>query len=114
MSAEWFIARRHGQIWAALREDGRTVELRIESSEGPEVGRIIKGRVTNVVSGIQSAFLDLGTERDGFLHARDLVLPGETAVPPFDPTRSTMVSASDEASSKAVPPPIQDRLKVGR
>ena len=87
MGGEWFVARRRRQIWAALREAGKFVEFRVESAEGPEVGRIIKGRVTNVVTGIQSAFLDLGTERDGFLHARDLLLPGEVAVPPFDPAR---------------------------
>jgi len=114
MGAEWFVARRGGQIWAALREDGKTVEFRVESSEGPEVGRIIKGRVTNVVTGIQSAFLELGTERDGFLHARDLLLPGETAVPPFDPARTYGLSSADDSSSAVAVPPIQDRLKVGR
>jgi ribonuclease G len=114
MRYELFVARRGRQLWAASREDGCTVELRVASVGGPEVGRIVKARVSNVVTGIQSAFLDLGTKRDGFLHARDLLLPGEQAAPPFDPTRAPGDGRNDEASGNPSRPPIQDRLKPGR
>ena len=57
----------------ALLEDGRVSELFIErESQRGTVGNIYKGRVTRVLPGMQSAFVDLGTERAAFLHAADV------------------------------------------
>ena len=93
MVRELFVSRLGGRLWTALREDGATVEFRVERHRrDAPVGRILKARVTTILPGIQSAFLDIGTERGGFLHAKDLVLPGEPAEHP----------------------PIEQRLSVGR
>src|SRR5262249_50772238 len=40
------------------------------------VGNIYKGKVDNVLPGLEAAFVDIGLERNGFLHADELVLPG--------------------------------------
>src|SRR3982074_1266396 len=43
-------------------------------------GNIYKGRVDNVLAGLEAAFVDIGLEKNGFLHVDEIVLPGvETA-----------------------------------
>ncbi len=54
-------------------EDGTLEELYIErASLGSRVGNIYKGKVVNIESGIQAAFVDCGTGKNGFLHISDL------------------------------------------
>ena len=65
----------------ARREDGSVVELRAEQDDDEvRSGCIVKARVTNVLPGIQSAFLDIGGDRSVFLHASDLSGVGESEV----------------------------------
>ncbi len=40
------------------------------------VGNIYKGKVDNVLPGMEAAFVDIGLERNGFLHVDEIVLPG--------------------------------------
>ncbi len=57
-------------------EDGVPAEIFIErESRAPLLGNIYLGRVTSVLPGMQSAFVDLGTERDAFLYVTDLIPP---------------------------------------
>jgi hypothetical protein len=44
-------------------------------SRGQQAGNIYKGRVVNVEPSLQAAFIDLGAERNGFLHASDCIPP---------------------------------------
>ncbi len=43
------------------------------------VGNIYKGRVDNVLSGLEAAFVDIGLEKNGFLHVDEIVVPGVEA-----------------------------------
>lgn len=118
MKSELFVSRFAGRTWSVLREAGEAVELRVDDGQ-PEglVGRLVKGRVTKVLPGIQSAFLDIGLDRDAFLHVADLLLPGETGS--VDPAGNedladlqavrTVLRRRDRGQA-----PIQDRLKAGR
>jgi ribonuclease G len=55
----------------------RIAELYIERRGGRSiVGNIYKGKVDNVLPGLEAAFVDIGLERNGFLHADEIVLPG--------------------------------------
>src|SRR6185312_14885512 len=56
-------------------------ELYIESrGRRSIVGNIYKGKVDNVLPGMEAAFVDIGLERNGFLHVDEIVLPnGEQA-----------------------------------
>jgi ribonuclease G len=45
------------------------------------VGNIYKGVVDNVLPGMEAAFVDIGLERNGFLHVDEIVLPGGKTVP---------------------------------
>ena len=132
MSSELLVSRAGGRTSTALREDGVTVELRIEDDRTAlSVGDIVKARVSKILPGIQAAFLDVGQERDAFLHVTDLLLPGETAPPPADAFGADGEDDPGDAGQagdggagsgggrrppRGLPagPPIQDRLKEGR
>lgn len=59
---------------AAVLEDGRLVELYIERTANERVaGNIYKGRVENVLPGMQAAFVNIGLERNAFLYVDDAV-----------------------------------------
>src|SRR5688500_203358 len=57
----------------AIIEDDKVAEFYIERGEGNQgiVGNIYKGRVMRVLPGMQSAFVDIGLERDAFLYVSD-------------------------------------------
>ena len=58
----------------ALLEDDKLVEIHVER-RGKErlVGNIYKGRVANVLPGMQAAFVDIGLDRNAFLYAGDIL-----------------------------------------
>src|SRR5512134_910338 len=57
----------------AVLEEGRVAEVQIERRrQRGVVGNIYKGRVTRVLPGMQSAFVDLGLEKDAFLYVADV------------------------------------------
>ncbi|HQM52676.1 MAG TPA: Rne/Rng family ribonuclease, partial [bacterium] len=56
-----------------ILEDGKLQEILIErAQEKTLVGNIYKGVVRNVLPAIQAAFVDIGLDRNGFLHASDI------------------------------------------
>ena len=57
--------------------DFKVAELYIERRGSRSiVGNVYKGRVDNVLPGLEAAFVDVGLEKNGFLHADDIVMPG--------------------------------------
>ena len=58
----------------ALLEDNKLVEIHVER-RGKErlVGNIYKGRVANVLPGMQAAFVDIGLDKNAFLYAGDIL-----------------------------------------
>jgi ribonuclease G len=59
------------------QDDWRVAELYIERRGSRSiVGNIYKGKVDNVLPGLEAAFVDIGLEKNGFLHADDIVFPG--------------------------------------
>jgi ribonuclease G len=62
------------ESWVALVEDKQLVEIMFDRPDQNRViGDIFLGRVDAVLPGIQAAFVDIGTEKAGFLHVSDLV-----------------------------------------
>ena len=58
----------------ATLEDEDLAEIMTESADARHiVGNIYKGRVSEVLPGLQAAFVDIGLDRNAFLHAEDLV-----------------------------------------
>jgi len=74
MSEELLINVNPFETRAALLRDGALQELHIARSSGYScTGNIYLGRVERIVAGMQAAFVDVGLERPGFLHARNMV-----------------------------------------
>src|SRR5215470_12704195 len=74
MSKELVISANRHETRVALIEDDQLVEVYFQrSNEYSLAGSIHKGRVTRVLPGMQSAFVDLGLERDTFLYVSDFL-----------------------------------------
>jgi ribonuclease G len=74
MTKDLIVSTTPQETKVALLEDGRVSEIFIErEAHRGIVGNIYKGRVTRVLPGMQSAFVDLGLERDAFLYVTDVL-----------------------------------------
>lgn len=82
----------------AVMQDGTLVNLFVERSE-PVAGNIYKGKVNNVLPGMDAAFVDIGLDRNAFLHVEDI--------------RSTRLDGEDVEAvlGKGA---IAERLRVGQ
>ncbi len=93
----------------AIVEDGQLEEFYSEPTNAvSRVGNIYVGKVTNVERAIQAAFVDFGTEENGFLHVSDLhpqYFPGE------DEDTKERVGKKTPRRSR---PPIEQCLKRGQ
>jgi ribonuclease G len=73
MKQELLITRDKWQVQIALLEDGRLVEHFLEPSHlDGLVGNLYVGRINRILAGMESAFVDVGLERDGFLYEGDM------------------------------------------
>ena len=92
----------------AVVENGSLEELYVErASLSSHVGNIYKGKVVNIESGIQAAFIDCGTGKNGFLHISDLH-PRY-----FSGTSSSRIESVGRRKSLKERMPIQDCLHKG-
>ena len=72
MSKELVISSNRHETRVAILEDDQVVEVYFQrENEYSLAGSIHKGRVTRVLPGMQSAFVDIGLERDAFLYVSD-------------------------------------------
>jgi len=81
MNKEMVISSTPHETRVAILEDDQVVEVFIEREQSRGVvGNIYKGRVSKVLPGMQSAFVDLGLERDAFLYVSDVISPTEESL----------------------------------
>ncbi len=74
MTKEMIISSSAHETRVAILEDDLVAEIFIERERSRGVvGNLYKGRVSKVLPGMQSAFVDLGLERDGFLYVTDVI-----------------------------------------
>ncbi|HUK32237.1 MAG TPA: Rne/Rng family ribonuclease [Candidatus Acidoferrum sp.] len=74
MSKELVISATAHETRVAILEDGHLCEIYIErEKEFALVGSIYKGKVTRVLPGMQSAFVDIGRDTDAFLYVSDFL-----------------------------------------
>ena len=114
MNKELFVSSTPHETKVGLVEDDLLAEIYLErENEYTLAGSIYKGRVTRVLPGMQSAFVDIGLERDAFLYVSDFmeleehdedvtdVVPANRAVPDMrpQPPRTEGQAQSAEATS---------------
>jgi Rne/Rng family ribonuclease len=74
MTKEMIISSSAHETRVAILEEDQVAEIFIERErQRGVVGNLYKGRVSKVLPGMQSAFVDLGLERDGFLYVSDVI-----------------------------------------
>ena len=110
MSKEMLISTLEGhECRIAVVDSGRLQELYVErSSSASHVGNIYKGKITNIESAIQAAFVDFGLGKNGFLHISDV---HPKFFPGGKPSTSESVGRKRAHHHR---PPIQECLKRGQ
>ncbi|HEX8798143.1 MAG TPA: hypothetical protein VF772_05995, partial [Terriglobales bacterium] len=105
MNKELYVSSTPHETKVALVEDDQLAEVFYErENEYTLAGSIYKGRVTRVLPGMQSAFVDIGLERDAFLYVSDfLELTDEEDAEEFGeiPAPPTGVSLSRHSQPEA-------------
>src|SRR5436190_6332127 len=74
MTKEMIVSSNGHETMVAILEEDLVAELFVERErQRGTVGNVYKGRVSKVLPGMQSSFIDIGLERDGFLYVADVV-----------------------------------------
>src|SRR5208282_358710 len=114
-SKEMVISANPHETRVAILEEGQLCEYYVErEKEFALVGSIYKGRVTRVLPGMQSSFVEIGLDSDAFLYVTDFL----EGIEEFDPIVTTVeekvqkmqdqggaVFAAEGAASPALEPP---------
>src|SRR5881628_1801764 len=74
MTKEMIVSSNGHETMVAILEDDLVAEVFVERERHRGVvGNVYKGRVSKVLPGMQSSFIDIGLERDGFLYVADII-----------------------------------------
>ncbi len=110
MNKELYVSSTPHETRVALTEDDQLAEVFFErENEYTLAGSIYKGRVTRVLPGMQSAFVDIGLERDAFLYVSDFLEMGEEGEEEFDniPAGRGMIDLRPQEQQAQAPAPGQ-------
>src|SRR6478752_6305843 len=114
MTKEMIISSNVHETIVAILEDDLVAEIFVErENQRGVVGNVYKGRVNKVLPGMQSSFIDVGLERDGFLYVADVIDTMEE----FD----KLESGDEDGGGRGAPrpdsqpqPKIEDLLREGQ
>src|SRR6185369_8971640 len=74
MTKEMIVSSNGHETMVAILEDDLVAEVFVERErQRGVVGNVYKGRVSKVLPGMQSSFIDIGLERDGFLYVAEVI-----------------------------------------
>src|SRR5512133_602892 len=114
MNKEMIVSSNGHQTMVAILEDDQVSEVFIErEKQRGVVGNVIKGRVSKILPGMQSAFVDIGLDRDGFLYVSDVV----DTIEEFQRLESgddDEDEGSGEREVKGPTPKIEDLIREGQ
>src|SRR5580765_6283357 len=116
MNKELFVSSTPHETKVGLVEDDLLAEIYLErENEYTLAGSIYKGRVTRVLPGMQSAFVDIGLERDAFLYVSDFMELEDTddvdeVRPQQEQRRQPRVEAQPVVESEATSSEAQPEL----
>ena len=107
-------ARGRGAEQAARDgDDFKVAELYVERrGQRSIVGNVYKGVVDNVLPGMEAAFVDIGLDRNGFLHVDEIVLPGGEAAPRRGRGRGRRIDELLKPKQEVLVQVVKDPLKT--
>src|SRR5215831_2797887 len=127
MTKEMIISSNSHETIVAILEDDQVAEVFVERErQRGVVGNVYKGRVSKVLPGMQSSFIDLGLERDGFLYVAEVIDTVEEFEKLEAGDEDEKVAAKDDSGATPVAkngnareeprqqPKIEDLLKEGQ
>jgi Rne/Rng family ribonuclease len=104
MTKEMIISSTAHETRVAILEDDQVVEVFIEREQSRGVvGNVYKGRVSKVLPGMQSAFVDLGLERDAFLYVSDVINPAEALLEADDEDAGGERQGGEDTAALPIP-----------
>jgi Rne/Rng family ribonuclease len=108
MTRELYVSSTPHETRVGMVEDDQLAEIYLErENEYTLAGSIYKGRVTRVLPGMQSAFVDIGLERDAFLYVSDFMeLPEEDDVEEI-PANRMAPAQPYQPQAEAQPQPVE-------
>ncbi len=105
--------RSGGRGGSAKGDKWRVGELYVERRGSRSiVGNIYKGVVDNVLPGMEAAFVDIGLERNGFLHVDEIVTPDGKAVPKRGRGQGRRIDELIKRGQEIVVQVVKDPLKT--
>lgn len=106
MAKELIISANVHEKKVAMLEDGVVTEFYVERRDENQgvVGNLYKGRVMKVLPGMQSAFVDIGLERDAFLYVSDFTEFME---------EEEEIDFREVGEGQRIPPRVDDRSRRG-
>lgn len=101
----------HGQsdmLQTAIMQEGQLIEYDMEKSAaaGQLVGSIYKGRVINVLPGMQAAFVDIGLNKNAFLYIDDVLHPNLERQPKEKPPITGLLKPGQEVVVQVMKEPL--------
>src|SRR5215211_5851479 len=97
----------------AVPEGYRVAEIYFERRGGRSiVGNIYKGVVDNVLPGLEAAFVDIGLDKNGFLHVDEIVVPGVEQVKRGRGSSGTRITDLLKPGQEIVVQVVKDPLKT--
>src|SRR5437588_9923188 len=114
MLKEMIISSNGHETMVAILEDDLVAEIFVERErQRGVVGNVYKGRVSKVLPGMQSSFIDVGLERDGFLYVADVIDTLEE-FEKLESAEDDEPKGRGEARGERPQPKIEDLLKEGQ
>src|SRR5262245_20266603 len=111
MNKEMIVSSNGHETMVAILEDDLVAEVFVERErQRGVVGNVYKGRVSKVLPGMQSSFIDIGLERDGFLYVADVIDTMEE----FEKLESGEDDDRQARDKDKPQPKIEDLLKEGQ
>src|SRR5919199_4514785 len=125
MNKEMIVSSNGHETMVAILEEDLVAEVFVERErQRGVVGNVYKGRVSKVLPGMQSSFIDIGLERDGFLYVADVIdtmeefekLESDDEAKTNGDRRDKDASSGARADPRAEKPQqkIEDLLKEGQ
>ena len=106
MSVNIYVDRFGGNYVGAVAKDGKVMEYRLETvNKTVAIGSVFKGRVENVLCGMNAAFVNVGLNRNGYLAAGDMLMDRSELIGNVEMPSILDLKVGDEVLVQAIKDP---------